>query len=62
MLDDIEILLPVKFLQIPFSGLRGEVESVSANQSLRRPSCFYDQPETHKLVEDVKNLLPVKFS
>ena len=45
MLEDIEILLPVKFLRIPFSGLRGEVENVSANQSPRRPSCFSDQPE-----------------
>ena len=28
MVDDIEILLPVKFHLIPFSGLRGEVKNV----------------------------------
>ena len=32
------VLLPVKFLWIPFSGFRGEVENVSANQRLGRPS------------------------
>ena len=43
--DDIKILLPVKFRWIPFSGFRGEVEIVSANQKPGRPSCFYDRPE-----------------
>ena len=47
--EDVEILLPVKFRWIPFSGFRGEVENVSANQRPRRPSCFSDQPEKHKL-------------
>ena len=47
--EDVEILLPVKFRQIPFSGLRGEVENVSANQRQGRPSCFSDRPEKHKL-------------
>ena len=47
--EDIDILLTVKFRWIPFSGFRGEVENVSANQRPGRPSCFFDQPEKHKL-------------
>ena len=46
---DVEILLPVKFRLIPFSGFRGEVENVSVNQRPRRPTCFSDRPEKHKL-------------
>ena len=49
LVEEVEILLPVKFGWIPFSGFRGEVENVSANQSPGRPSCFSDQPEKHKL-------------
>ena len=49
LVDDIEIFLPVKFRWIPFSGFRGEVENVSANQRPGRPSCFSDRPEKHKL-------------
>ena len=30
-IEGVEILLPVKFPIIPFSGFRGEVENVSAN-------------------------------
>ena len=45
-----------------FSGFRGEVENVSANQRPGRPSCFSDLPEKNtNLVEDVMILLPVKF-
>ena len=47
--EDVEILLPVKFPWIPFSGFRGEVENVSANQRPGRPSCFSYHPEKHKL-------------
>ena len=32
LVEDVEILLPVKFHWIPFSGFRGEVENVSTNQ------------------------------
>ena len=32
LVEDIEILLPVKFCWIPFSSFRGEVENASANQ------------------------------
>ena len=49
LVEDVEILLPVKFRWIPFSGFRGEVENVSANQRPGRPSCFSDRPEKHKL-------------
>ena len=50
MVEDVDILLPVKFRWIPFSGFIGEVENVSANQRLGRPLCFSDQPEKkHKL-------------
>ena len=49
LVEDFDILLPVKFRWIPFSGFRGEVENVSANQRPGRPSCFSDRPEKHKL-------------
>ena len=48
LVEDVEILLPIKFPWIPFSGFRGEVENVSANQRPGRPSCFSDRPEKHK--------------
>ena len=41
LVEDIEILLPVKFLPIRFSGFRGEVKNVSANQRPGRPSWFF---------------------
>ena len=41
LVEDIEILLPVKFCWIQFSGFREEVENVSANQRLGWPSCFF---------------------
>ena len=47
--EDVEILLPIKFHWIRFSGFRGEVENVSANQRPGRPSCFSDWPSKHKL-------------
>ena len=49
LVEDFEIFLPVKFHQIPFSGFRGEVENVSANQRPGPPSCFSDKHEKHKL-------------
>ena len=61
LVEDIKILLPIKFCSIPFSGFRGEDENVSANQRPGRPSCFSYRPEKHNLVEDVEFLLPVKF-
>ena len=49
LIEDVEILLPVEFRQIPLSGFRGEVKNVSINQRLGRPSCLSDRPEKHKL-------------
>ena len=49
LVEDLENLLLVKFLPIRFSGFRGEVKNVSANQRPGRPSCFSNQPEKHKL-------------
>ena len=62
LVEDIEILLPVKFCWILFNGFRGEVENVSANQWPRWPSCFFlVGPKNTNLVEDIEILLPVKF-
>ena len=50
--EDVDILLPVKYCWILFSGLRREVENNSANQRPRRPSCFFpdrQKKNTHKL-------------
>ena len=49
LVEDVEILLPVKFCWIPLSGFSGEVDNVSANQRPGRPSCFSDRPEKHNL-------------
>ena len=49
LVEDVGILHPVKFRSIPFSGFRGEVKYLSANQRPGRPSCFSDPPEKHKL-------------
>ena len=61
LVEDVEILLPVKFHWIPFSGFKGEVENVSANKRQGRPSWFSDRHENTNLVEDVEFLLPVMF-
>ena len=57
LVEDVEILLPVKFYWIPFSNFWAEVENVSANQTPGRPSCSSDQPrKSTNLVEDVEIL------
>ena len=65
MVEDSEILLPIKFRWVPFNSFRGEVENVSANQGPGRPSWFSDRRKkkkiNKKLVEKVQILLPVKF-
>ena len=48
LVEDVEILLPVKSLWILFSGFK-EVENGSAVQWRGRPSCFSDRPEKNKL-------------
>ena len=49
LVEDFEILLPIKFVPIRFSGFRGEVKNVSANQRPRWPSWFSDRPKKQKL-------------
>ena len=49
LVENVKILLPVKFRWIPFTSFRGEVENVSVNQKQGRPSYFSDRPEKHKL-------------
>ena len=49
LVEGFEILPPIKFCWIRFSGFRGEVKNVSANQRPGRPSCFSDRLEKHKL-------------
>ena len=61
LVEGFEILLPVKFHWIPFSGFRGEVQNFSANQRPGQPFCFSDQPENTNLVEGIEILLPVQF-
>ena len=48
LVEDVKILLPVKFPCVPFSGFIGEVENVSANKRTGRLSCFSDKPEKRK--------------
>ena len=62
LVENVEILLSVKFCCIPLSGVRGEVENISDNQRPARQSCFTDRPgKNTNLVEDIEILLPVKF-
>ena len=49
LVEEVETLLPVKFLRIAFSGFKGEVKNVSVSQRPGRPSCFSDRHEKHKL-------------
>ena len=60
LVEDIKILLPVKFRWNLLSGLR-EVENVSGNKSPRWPSYFSDRPENTNLVGNVEILRPVRF-
>ena len=57
LVELVKIFLLVKFRWISFSGFRGEVKNVSANQRPGRPS-FFIVPKNTNLVEDVEILLP----
>ena len=59
--EDVEILLHVKFRWILCSSFKGEVENVFANQRQGRPSCFFIGLKNTNLVEDVEILLSVEF-
>ena len=48
LVEDVEILLPIKFRWVPFSGF-WEVENVSTYYRPERPSYFSDLPEKHKV-------------
>ena len=61
LVEYVEILLPVKFRWILFSGHRGEVENVSANQRLGGHLVPPIDPKNTTLSEDVEILHPVKF-
>ena len=62
VVEDVEILLPVNFRWIPFSGFRCKNEIVSANERPGRPfSYFLIGPKKQKIGRDVDILLPVKF-
>ena len=63
LVGDVEILLPVKFCWIPWSGFRWEVENVSANQTQRpgRHLVFLVSPKNTNLIENVEIMLYIKF-
>ena len=61
LVEDVEILLPFNFRWIPFSGFKGDLENVSADQRLGQPSCFSNRPKNINLVEDVKILLHFNY-
>ena len=48
LVEDVKILLPVKFRWIPFSGFT-EFGNISANPRQGRPSCFKERPKKHEL-------------
>ena len=54
-------MLSVKFHWIPFSGLRGEAENISAHQRSGRPFYNSDRTKNTNLVEDFEILLPASF-
>ena len=56
LVEDIEILLSVKFRCIPFSGFRKEVENASDNQRPGRPSYISHRPEKNKLCRGCSDL------
>ena len=62
LVEDVKILLPVKFRWIPFSGFRGKVK-ICLSQSETRAAImfFWISPKNTNLIEDVENLLSVKF-
>ena len=61
-IEAVEYLPPVKFCSIQFRGCtEKKSKNVWANQRLRQPSWFLDQPEKHKNVKESEILLPDKF-
>ena len=61
LVEDVEILLPVKFHYILFSGFRGEVEMSRPIRGQGGHLVFPIGPKNTNLVVDIEILLPVKF-
>ena len=61
LVEDVEILLPMKFCWIPFSGFRREIEMSQPISGQGSHLVFPIGPKNTNLVEDVEILLPVKF-
>ena len=59
LVEDVEILLPVKFRWIAFGGFRGEMTQQIKGQGGHL--VFPIGPKNTNLVEDIEILLPVKF-
>ena len=61
LVEDVEILLPVKCHWIPFCGSKGEVQLCELIRGQGRPLIFLIGAKNTHLVENVEILLPVKF-
>ena len=61
LVEDVKILLPVKFAEFRSAVSEKKSKYVSANQRPGRPSCLWISPKITNLVENVENLLSVKF-
>ena len=61
LVEDVEILLPVKFYWIPFRGFREEDENVSDNQTPGWPFCLSDLPKNTNLVETLRSCFLSSF-
>ena len=62
LVEDVAILLPVKFRWIPFSGFKRRSRKCLSQSEVRAAILFFPiGPKNTNLVEDVAILLPVKF-
>ena len=61
LVEDLEILFPVKFCEILFSRFRGEVENAQQIRGQGGHLVFPIRPKNTNLVEDVEILLSIKF-
>ena len=57
MVEDVEILVAVKFCSMPFSGFRGKVEHISDNQRPGGHLVFPISPKNINFVKDVACIL-----
>ena len=61
LVEEVEILLPVKLCEIPFSGFRGEVNNSQPIRGQGGHIVFPIGPKNTNLLEDVEILFPIKF-